>query len=251
MNDLSPSRLLLYLFSLLLSMALPEVSASLSQEDQPVQLKKGTLDVPIPSNLKALHITNPYAKILIEVDPQGTIVDIMPIEASHFELLEPGLKAIRKASFAPAVADGKPFQSKAAVYVNFFDLEQRAWRSGAGVVPFGDSVSDAAKSRLYQLAPGRYVYGESNPRELDAPLRLKAGKIRVYHSEEGVRQSGQCLVEYYVGPEGEVHFPRIIKSDHEDLSTSALLTLDTTVFEPPRRDGKPTCVRIRQPFNFR
>ena len=110
---------------------------------------------------------------------------------------------------------------------------------------------NAAKSRFYQLAPGRYVYGLSKPGELDSPLRLRQGKIRIYTSEEGVRQSGQCLVEYYVGPDGNVHFPYIIKSDHEDLSMSALLTLEATVFEPPLRNGNPTCVKIRQPFNFK
>lgn len=197
-----------------------------------------------------MHITNPYAKILIEVDDQGSILDSMPVEASHNGLLSPALKAIHEAKFSPAVVNGSPTRSKAAVYVNFFDVEQRIWQSGSGIVPFGDSASDAAARRFYQVAPGRFVYQLSKPKDLDTPLKIKEGKLRIYSSEEGVRPQGSCLVEFYVGPEGKVHFPRVIRSDDEDVSMSGLLTMRGTSFESPLRDGKPTCIRVQQPFNF-
>jgi hypothetical protein len=224
-------------------------AATQKVEDQPIRLE-GKLQVPIPSELKALHITNPYAKILIEVDEKGSILDSMPIEASHTGLLIPALEAVQKAGFNPAVVKGSPSRSQAAVYVNFFDVEQRIWRSGSGVVPFGDSASDAAQRRFYQVAPGRFVYRLSKPKDLDTPLKMKEGKLKIYSSEEGVRPKGSCLVEFYVGPEGKVHFPRIIRSDNEDVSMSALLTMKETSFESPLRDGKSTCIRVQQPFNF-
>ena len=74
--------------------------------------------------------------------------------------------------------------------------------------------------------------------------------MRIYESEPGVRAKGSCVVEYYVGPDGEVHFPKIVKSDHDDISTSAFMTLQVTRFEPPTNNGKPTFVLVRQPFNF-
>ena len=224
-------------------------AATENEEDQPIRLES-KLQVKIPDELKALHITNPYAKILVEVDDQGSILDSMPVEASHTGLLSPALKAIHKAVFGPATVDGVPTRSKAAVYVNFYDIEQQIWRSGSGVVPFGDSASDAAARRFYQVAPGRFVYRLSKPKDLDTPLKMKEGNLRIYSSEEGVRPKGSCLVEFYVGPEGKVHFPRVIQSDNEDVSMSGLLTMRGTSFESPLRDGKPTCIRVQQPFNF-
>tara|TARA_B100001123_G_scaffold440182_1_gene578613 strand:+ start:3859 stop:4131 length:273 start_codon:yes stop_codon:yes gene_type:complete len=79
----------------------------------------------IPPKLKALQITNPYAKILIEVDETGKIIDSMPVEASHTDLLESALSAVHEATFIPAVQDGVSVRSQATVYVNFYDVEQR------------------------------------------------------------------------------------------------------------------------------
>ncbi|RME67823.1 MAG: hypothetical protein D6781_12335 [Verrucomicrobia bacterium] len=218
-------------------------------EDQPIRLDQ-PLQLPLPPQLKTLPLNNPHARILIDLDEAGVLVDVMPIEATHCELLEPALKAVRDAPFIPAREDGRPVRSQAMVYVSFFDIEQEAWRQGTGILPFGGNVSDAIESRFYRNMPSRYAYGESRPDELDAPLQIVASKIRLYTSEEGVRQKGTCLVEYFVGPDGNVHFPRIIHSDHDDLSMSALLTLQVTRFAPPKRHGNPTCVKVRQPFNF-
>jgi len=208
------------------------------------------LQLAIPEELEALNIPTPYAQIFVEVDDRGKVIDVMPIKASHFDLIPPAVKLIKKTTFNPAQLNGKPVKGKAAVHVNFFDEKQLSWKSGIGVLPFGGTVSDAVQSRFYQNAPTRFMFRESEHKDLDHPLRLVESKIRIFKSEEGVETPGTCLVEYYVGPDGEVHFPKIIKSDHDDISTSALLTLEVTKFQPPLRNGRPTCVKIRQPFNF-
>ena len=227
------------------------VNGSTVQADdyEPVTLD-GRLKMAIPSELQSLNIPTPHAQVLVEVDEKGNVIDAMPIKASHFGLLPSAIKLIEKTTFTPARLKGTPVKGKAAVYVNFFDEQQLSWKSGTGVLPFGGSVSDAVQSRFYQNAPTRFMYRESEHKELDSPLRITESKIRIYKSEEGVETPGTCLVEYYIGPEGDVHFPKIIKSDHDDISTSALLTLEVTKFEPPLRNGRPTCVKIRQPFNF-
>ncbi len=137
------------------------------------------------------------------------------------------------------------------MYVNFYDIEQQAWRNGSGYLPQGGSVSDALDRRVYEASAEKFVFRESKVPALDHPLRVVTSKLRVYTSEDGVPRHGSCLVEYYVGPEGKIHFPRVLESDHDDLSYSALLTLEVTEFEPPRRGGNPTYVRVHHPFNFK
>ena len=243
---------LLWALSVLLTSSIVNTGFSSEPTDhfEPVTLDK-RLETRIPDDLQALQIPTPHAQVLVEVDEQGHVLDVMPIKASHFGLIAPAAELVEQTTFEPARLDGKSVQGRAAVYVNFFDSQQRGWKSGAGVLPFGGSASDAVASRFYENAPARFVYGESKVEELDQPLRLVASKLRIYESEPGVREKGSCLVEYYVGPDGEVHFPKIIKSDHDDLSTSAFLTLEVTTFEPPKRNGNPTCVLVRQPFNFK
>ena len=237
------------LSGLLICLSFSALAAAADDAYEPVTLDK-QLQLPIPEDLRGVSIQNPHAQIFVQVDEAGKVVDAMPFKASHFKLLPVAIQLVEKTRFNPARLNGKAVQGKAAVYVNFFDSQQRAWKSGIGVLPFGGSASDAAMSRFYQIAPSRFTYGESKPKDLDAPLKLKEATLRIYESEPGVRAKGSCVVEYYVGPEGEVHFPKIIKSDHDDISTSAFMTLQVTKFEPPTKQGNPTCVLVRQPFKF-
>lgn len=218
-------------------------------QDQSVELK-GRLEAQIPSDLKALLMSNPYAEVLVEVNEVGAVIDLMPESATHFGLLEKALAVVQEAEFVPAMADGVPCVGRIRVYVNFYDIEQRAWRMGAGIMPLGGSASDAVERRLYNMSPSKFVYGESKPTDLDQPLSILSSTFRLYASDPANPKKGQCVVEYLIGPEGRVHFPSIISSDHDDLSTSALLTLRETVFDPPLHGGNPTWVRVRQPFNF-
>ena len=238
------------LLSLILLVSATSAATALKNDSyEPVTLEQ-RLELPLPNDMRGISIQNPHAQIFVEVNEEGTVIDAMPFKASHFKLLPYAVKLVKETQFTPARLNGKAVQGKAAVYVNFFDGQQLAWKSGIGVLPFGGSASDAALSRFYQIAPSRYTYGESKPKDLDSPLKLKEAKLRIYESEPGVRAKGSCVVEYYVGPDGEVHFPKIIQSDHDDISTSAFMTLQVTKFEPPTSNGNPTCVLVRQPFKF-
>lgn len=181
------------------------------------------------------QLENPHARILVEVDAEGELVDLMPFSATHHALLESAEKTVRAATFGPAVVDGQPTGGRLKINVRFYDPEQEAWRSGAGPMPMGGKVSDAVERRRYKVSADSLVFRESKPSELDEPIEILSSKIRLYTSEEGERRTGSCKVEYFVGPEGRVHFPRILESGHDDISLSALLTLEGTVFKAPRR----------------
>jgi TonB family protein len=85
---------------------------------------------------------------------------------------------------------------------------------------------------------------------LDEPLKLLESKLCLVHPPGEPMPKGRVSVEYYVDHKGKVRMPRIMKSDGQYLSFSALETLKVTRFAPPNKNGKPTFVRVRQPFNF-
>ncbi|GAB5559103.1 MAG: hypothetical protein SynsKO_07500 [Synoicihabitans sp.] len=211
---------------------------------------RGSLEAVIPPSLKSLQIDRPYVDFMIDVGADGTLFDVMPIESNHRDLLPAAHKVMQSVTFIPATKDGEPIRKRTKVRVHFFDPEQRVWRSGASFTPFGDTPSDAAKRRIYANSAKNYVYKMSKRDELDSPITQRMSTRRVYSSQHGVATRGRCLVEFYIGPNGRARFPRAIETDSNDVAISAALTLLETQFEPPRRNGQPTYVKIQQEFEF-
>ena len=211
---------------------------------------EGSLEVILPPELRGLPIVNPHVDFLIDVGADGTLFDAMPIASNHRDLLPAATEAVNKVRFTPAIEAGVPVRARDSVRIIFFDPEQRAWRQGSGQLPFGGTPSDAAKNRIYAASAENFIYKMSERDELDSPISKQMSTRRVYSSQEGVKTVGECLVEFYIDPNGRARFPRAIESDSDDVAISAALTLLETRFNPPRRNGHPTYVKIQQRFRF-
>lgn len=242
-------RLLSGLCAVLL-LALPVVRAqSPSAGDEPVVVKT-SLDVRMPEKLRVLLLDSPAVHFLVTVDEDSRLIEYVAVEATHHELLERAEKAIREAKFAAAKSGGQAVQSTTEVRVTFFDPEQRALQDGLASQPFGSSSSDAVARRVYEGAKERFVFRQSEQSELDTPLAMTGGKLMVLADDAGHAATGRCVVDYYVDHHGQPRIPRIVSSDNDTVSRSALLTLQQLRFAPPTRDGRPTCVKVRQPFIY-
>lgn len=223
--------------------------AEVSSVYRPVKLRS-PLEVSIPQDLKHLGISRPEVKFRVIVDGEGAITDYLAVEATHFGLLEPAEKKLAVARFEPATLDGEATVGKITITVTFFDPEQRAWKQGGIAAPHGGSVSDAVERRLYSANPDALRYAESEPSLLDEPLKLLESKIYRLHAPEKNAPVGSVLVEYYIDAKGRVRLPEILETDDDTLSMSVLMSLQSTRFRPPTVEGRPTYVRVRQPFNF-
>ena len=210
----------------------------------------GALEAIIPPEVKDLHMENPLVEFWVLVTPKGEIKDFLAISATHHLLLERGEATLQKAKFTPAQRNGQPVIGKITVTVTFYSPEQRMWKQGLAPMPMGGSAFEGVRRKLYEGKKAAEVYSESTPEQLDSPLTLVKAKLCNVHPPGEEMQTGRVLVEYYVDREGKVRLPRIVESDGEYLSLSALMTLKETQFAPPKRDGRPTFVRVRQPFNF-
>jgi hypothetical protein len=204
----------------------------------------------IPHSVKHLQIPNPNVIFHVVVDADGSLIDYLAIEATHHELLQKAEEKLQKAHFEAARYKGEAIRGKLAVAVSFFDPEQRAWKSGMTGAPMGGSVSDGVKRRMYERSKDIEVYKESQPAELDQPLRLIKSQLCLVHPPGQPMEQGRVVVEYFVDRMGNIRMPKVLESDSEYLTKSALLTLEASQFEPPVRNGRPTFVKVRQPFNF-
>jgi TonB family protein len=141
-------------------------------------------------------------------------------------------------------------QASTEVSVFFFDPVQRAFHSGLVAVPYGSSSMDSAVRWMSEAARDSLRYIASKPSELDQPLEVTGGKIFVMADSDGKPAEGVCVVEFYVNHRGEVRLPRIVESDNDQVSQSALLTLRELRYTPVTTKGRPTYVKVRQPMQF-
>jgi hypothetical protein len=220
--------------------------------DKPVTVE-GSLEAVIPSDLRSLLIENPYVLFKVDVGEDGTLFDVMAVESNHRDLIPSAMKTLLAAKFFPSIENGKPTRSRTSVFVRFFDPEQRAWKMGSGQIPFGGTVSDAVRRKIYATSEQRFVFGESDPDEIDTPIKSLKSTRRIYADARslGISAKGRCLVEFYVSPEGRARFPSALESDSDEVSISAALTLLETYYAPPRREGNPTFIKVQQEFIFR
>ena len=222
---------------------------ALAAADHPLQLVEQLEEI-IPANLKSLLLVNPRVDFLVTVNAEGKLVDSLPIEATHYELLTRAEHALQRALFTPALVQGHGVQASTKIAVYFFDPEQRAVRHGLIALPYGSTATEGASRRLYDLSRSQFVYRRAESTELDQPITVRTSKVMVLRDEQGQPAVGDCIVDFYINARGEVHLPRVISADNETVALSALLTLQQTSYTPISRRKVPAFVKVRQPMNF-
>ena len=88
----------------------------------------------------------------------------------------------------------------------------------------------------------RGLDGRLNPRyqlEPVYPTRLLQGK-----------PSGEATIQFIVDRTGRSRLARIVSATREEFGWAAATAVEQWVFEPPRRGGRPTDVRVSIPFKF-
>jgi TonB family protein len=92
----------------------------------------------------------------------------------------------------------------------------------------GSQGLDEALTPIYRKAP---VYPESMVRKGSPP--------------------GRAEVEFVIDRDGRARLPNIVSATDEAFGWSAATAVSQWVFKPPHRNGQPTDVRVRIPFEFK
>lgn len=233
---------------ILISFAGP-LDAQDTEPDSPIRAV-GTLEAVIPTDLRDLPMSDPFVEFMIDVGADGKLLDILPTRSNHRDLIPAAEQVIDGVEFQPARQDGSPIRARSNIRINFYDPVMRALRQGGTVPALGGTGNDAVAARVFGAKAASYEYNLSKADQLDEPLRILESTQRVYQPDQDIPTAGECLVEFYVGSDGRVHFARALETDSENVAISAALTLDATRFAPPLRSGNPTYVKVRQRFRF-
>ncbi len=203
----------------------------------------------IPNDLKHLLIENPYVDFIVLINEEGKLKDSLPIASNHYDLLPAAQKVIDRAEFTAATLDGQTIPIRYQLRVSFRDYDQDLWQN-TGKLPMGANVMDGAERKIYSRSEDKYIYAQTEVSELDAPLKIEEGALVVMEDDSGNGPQGSCTVEYYIDAEGRVKLPKVLRSDNDVVSLSALGSLDKIRFTKPSHNQTPTFVKVRQTFRY-
>lgn len=174
------------------------------------------------------------AEVEFTVGPESYVTQAELIRSSAPDFGAALLAAVESWMIRPVAAEGSPVAAPLRLRVSY-DFAPPAegplrrvaelLREGATKIP-GPSGLDA---RLVPLWRGFPAY----------PLRLK-----------GERIAGEALVEFVIDQNGRARFPAVVTATRPEFGWSAATAISQWVFQPPRRAGKMSDVRVRIPVSF-
>ncbi len=207
--------------------------------DQPVVIQAARLEYPREAAMRGM---DGFAKVVIEVDETGRLVDYLVAEASHEYFAAGAVKIVEEATYLPARLDGKPVPLRAEVPIEF---------KADGIIVNSDfqTIVDLylqgghARERSFRLATLQDLD------RIPVPIQVDPPPFPADLARQGV--VGEVVIDFYIDEKGMVRMPAIASGEHDELETLAVNAVRSWRFEPPLRDGRPVIVRVRQPFRFR
>ncbi len=195
----------------------------------------------MPAVLRMNGLSNGRVVVVIDVGPDGRLVDWLVLSASHRELIKPCVEALQVWRYRPARYNGQPVLAQLQLSI---DLSQ----TGAVV---SRSVLDMAGDMIERLG-GRPLDFQACPAsEIDrppVPVETIAPRYATEAEKEGVR--GRVTVHFYIDEKGVVRMPAVQADAHPYLSSVAIEALKGWKFAPPTRHGRPVLVAAAQEFSF-
>lgn len=210
-------------------------------EWQSVQVVQ-THDPAFPPQLYAKSITRGDARLAINTDAKGKLVEWLVVGYSRPEFAQAAVEAIKQWAFVPARMRGEPVGTTFEIYFYF---------EAKGVVV---SMSPIEVLELQQntIFGGDYTaYRTCSMKELDripTPMVTVAPEYPAELAQKGVR--GKVTVDFYIDESGTVRMPSVPPLDNSELVELAVKALRQWKFGVPTRDGKPVLVKASQSFNF-
>lgn len=208
-----------------------QVSVKIIQTDEPE----------FPLALRNAPVMTGDARIAINIDNKGQLIDCLVTGYSRKEFAESAVAALRRWRYEPAYLNGEPWPSVQELHFDF---------SRTGVV-IDMTGHNALEVRMVELTQGRYVYRTFALRELDripTPIQVVSPVSPPLNPGEGKRT---VTVDFYIDEEGRVRLPAVGRVEANDLyAASAMAAVKQWRFEPPLYKGRPVLVLVQQQFDF-
>ncbi|MDX2110548.1 MAG: energy transducer TonB [Verrucomicrobiota bacterium] len=193
-----------------------------------------------PRDLLSRGVDAGKAKVLIQVDAEGKLVDALCIEALYPEIGEVLVRAIKQWKFTPPTRNGKPVP-----FMKELELDLTTGWNIKTVTAMDFVFSDRSPGTK---EPRYRAYSLKELDRIPKPLAMAQPSYPQDLRDAGI--AGKVLVNFYIDETGAVRLPEIKQSATPELDFIALDTITQWKFEPPIRGGKPALVKAVQSFVF-
>ena len=202
-----------------------------------------TTDPIFPPQLLQLTVTEGEARVVINTDATGKLIDWLVIGYTHREFADTAVVAIKQWKFEPARLQGEPVGTTTELSFYF---------EAKGVVVSSPNIIENLEGRLMRFLDGRYAYQPCSPQALDrmpTPVVTVAPRYSSQLAGNGVK--GRIKIEFFIDETGAVRMPAASAADNAVLTSLAINALSQWKFAPPTSKGRSVLVKAIQEFEFK
>ena len=175
-----------------------------------------------PAYPYALYKKGLSGTVLVEfiVTKTGDVVDPKVIRASDPSFGPPAVEAIRHWKFSPGLKNGQPVNSRVRQEIAFNIAD-------ANILRAVDFFAGAVPEPIDRVTP-------------DYPVELNGSGI-----------TGYAIVEFVVGPTGDVVDASVLEATHPLFGEAAVNGIRQWHFRPPIKNGRPASAVLHEKIEFR
>jgi len=182
------------------------------------------------------------ARVAIDVDENGKLVDVIVTGYSRKEFADTAVELVRQWQYVPPLHRGRPWSSIRELRFEFS-------RSGVVVNFVG---AEALLNRMDEMLKGSYAYRTHALRELDripTPIHVVTPDTPAPGPE--TRYQHSVNVEFFIDEQGQVRLPCVAREEAGSVyAACALDAVRQWRFDPPTVKGRAVLVLATQQFNF-
>lgn len=214
------------------------VAAVLPAKVTPLKIEQ-TVEARWPNALTYSPLSTGEAQLIVNVDADGTLVDVMVASYTNQAFADEAIRAVRAWRFTPATENGEPVGVRTVLRFQF--------EATARVV----TLLPIETMDHLLVAHGQYLTRRVVvPHELDRPVAIVEARSPANPLVKSGAAKNTVLVDFYVDEKGMPRMPVILSSTHAAFSQAAVGALNQWRFSPPTRAGRPVAVRVVQEFVF-
>jgi TonB family protein len=216
-------------------------TVALAAQTTPLRIEQ-TVEPRFPHVLTLTHLTSGEARLVVDIDAGGRLVDWLVTGYTHEAFAEEAVRALKEWRYVAPTEAGRPYGVR---------TELRFVFEATGRVVSLMAI-DTPEVLLKQMGIEPHLITRvCHLQELDRPIAPVNPVAPSYPRPAGAASAARSvLLDFYVDETGQPRMPVVLSSAHEALALAAVGALSQWRFNLPTRAGRPVTVRVRQEFIF-
>jgi outer membrane biosynthesis protein TonB len=213
----------------------------LSAQTTPLRIEQ-TVEARFPHVLSLSHITVGEARVIVNIDADGKLVDWLVSGYTHKAFADEAVAVLKQWRYTAPRDGGQPTGIRTELRFAFE-------ATGRVVSLMAIDTPDLLVKTMG--IPDALVTPVCHPRELDRPIAPVAAAAPAFPRQSGSATGGRSvLIDFYVDESGQPRMPVVVNEPYVGFAHAAMGALNQWRFTTPTRAGKPVSVRVRQEFIF-